>query len=184
MLLTYHELSRLVETGAITGVEPDAINAASIDIHLGDSLLVESPGLPHDSIVDLSVKGSPRLEPAEFDEERGGFLLEPARFALANTREMFFLPNDVACEFKLKSSLARAGLGHALAGWADPGFWDATLTLELLNDLSYHALLLKPGMPIGQLVFWRGELVPMERSYRARGRYNGQRDATPARSVA
>jgi hypothetical protein len=33
-------------------------------------------------------------------------------------------------ELRLKSSAARNGLDHALAGWVDPGF-DGTLTLEL-----------------------------------------------------
>ena len=40
-LLSYNELCDLVDRGVIGPVEPDCINASSIDIHLGNTLIVE-----------------------------------------------------------------------------------------------------------------------------------------------
>jgi len=178
-LLTYNRLIRMVENGVLQNATVDQVNAASIDLHLGDTLLVESYG---DVSVDLFEKDKPPMEKLQLGMG-GRWWLEPGEFALAETKEVFHLPDWVACEFKLKSSLARAGLNHVLAGWADPGFNDATLTLELINQLQKNSLGLKPGMKIGQMVFWEGEEVPREASYATRGRYNGQRGATQSKGA-
>lgn len=184
-LLTYTALCKLVGDGVVTNVMPDQVNAASIDIRLGDSMLFEDPMRTRP--VDLAAKHTPNFMPAPthpLDQEPAdAWMLWPGQFALANTLEKFYLPDDIAFEYKLKSSLARAGLEHSLAGWADPGFNDATLTLELRNVLSHHPLILRPGMRIGQLVFWRGEKVPADKSYSVTGRYNGQTVATESKGV-
>lgn len=180
-LLTYNELVELVEDGVLRNATMDQVNAASIDLHLGDTLLVEKFN-DFFGEVDLSKKESPSMTGVKTRAD-GLWWLDPGQFALADTREVFYLPDSLACEFKLKSSLARAGLNHVLAGWADPGFREATLTLELINALQAHALGLKPGMKIGQMVFWRGETVPPQQSYANRGRYNGQRGATESKGV-
>jgi len=179
-LLTHNELLELVISGVLENSAPEHVNAASIDIRMGDSLLVEQPG--RYSWCDLSKKQVPPMRLLEKDAD-GGWSLYPGDFALVNTMEVFHLPADIAAEYKLKSSLARAGLNHMLAGWVDPGFHDATLTLELKNELKHTILKLHPGMKIGQMVFWRGEPVPAHASYAARGQYNGQKDATPSRGL-
>ena len=179
MLLTYPTLRDLVRTGVLENVDENNINAASIDIRLGDSLLVES-GRP--GIVDLAEREIPDMVPLPEDAS-GAWRLRPGQFCLVNSHEIFHLPNDLAAEFKLRSSVARAGLDHALAGWADPGWHNATLTMELRNVSQNHVVLLRPGMRIGQMVFWRGEPVPQSRSYATRGRYNHQRSATESRGV-
>ena len=178
-LLTYTQLVDLVDDGVLENATTDQVNAASIDLHLGSTLLVESHG---DNHVDLSKKEAPPMMKSRCDFG-GNWWLEPGEFALAETREVFHLPDWIACEFKLKSSLARAGLNHVLAGWADPGFNNATLTLELINCLQKNSLGLKPGMKIGQMVFWQGEHVPADASYATRGRYNGQRGATQSKGA-
>lgn len=179
MLLTHPMLMDLVRSGIIQNVEDVHVNAASIDIRLGDSLLVES-GRP--GIVDLELGEIPEMRSLDPDVN-GAWRLRPGQFCLVNSCEIFNLPNDIAAEFKLRSSVARAGIDHALAGWADPGWHDATLTMELRNGTQNHTLLLRPGLRIGQMVFWRGEPVPQSRSYAARGRYNNQRSATESRGV-
>lgn len=177
-LLTYTDLLALARAGILENVSTDRINAASIDIRLGDELLIENR---RGKLVDLSKKEAPPMQPAPL--QNGAWHLRPGEFALASSIEVFHLPDDIACEFKLKSSHARAGLDHALAGWADPGFHNATLTLELRNTLQHSTLLLRPGQAIGQLVFWRGAVVPAAASYRQRGRYNGQRSPQPSKEV-
>jgi dCTP deaminase len=89
--------------------------------------------------------------------------------------EVFHLPDDVAAEFRLKSSRAREGLDQALAVWADPGWHGSVLTLELRNNRQLWPQLLWPGMKIGQMVFHLMAERPLA-SYAQTGRYNG--DAT------
>ena len=178
MLLTHNELVKLVEAGVIENFVEGSINGASIDIHLGSKVLTETSS---NNIINLAAKEN--LGMHELEMRACHWLLHPGDFVLAHTLEIFHMPDDIAAEYKLKSSLARNGLGHALAGWADPGWHNSTLTLELRNDLSRTALMLRPGMPIGQMVFWRGEAVPPHASYRNRGQYNNDRTVTPSKGV-
>ena len=93
-------------------------------------------------------KAGPHLEPVDLLDCHY-YDLAPGQFCLAATAETFYLPDNIAAEFKLKSSLARAGLNHALAGFADPGWTGSVLTLELTNTLRWHSLRLRPGMKAG-----------------------------------
>ncbi len=175
-VLSYIELVQLVEDEVISPVSYDDINAASIDIHLGDEIVVESvpSGLSIPSAIDIhkrEVFPSYKINIAA----QGHYDLAPGEFILAHTREVFNLPLDICAEFKLKSSGARTGLENALATWADNGWHGSTLTLELKNFLRWHPLRLTPGMKIGQMVFHRTVPVPMKRSYAQRGRYNNDK---------
>lgn len=180
MLLTYNELIDLVDSGAIEGVPRENINGASIDLTLGDEFMVEVPAEgPMTYCVRLADKERPNMRVV-----RGTQYLAPGQFCLAHTRERFNLPLDVAGHYMLKSSLARSGLQHLFAGFADPGWHGSTLTLELVNVLQYHTLVLEPGMKIGQMVFWRGSSpVPHEHSYAARGQYNQTETVTQSKGL-
>ena len=178
MILTYNELVRLVDTGVVEGVQPSQINGASIDVTLGRYLMVEDL---RGGRVDLSVKQAPNMRKHDLFKEP--YNLRPGEFVLAQTREVFHLPNDIAFEFKLKSSLARAGLNHLLAGFADPGWNGSVLTLEYQNVLRNHDIVLRYGIPAGQCVFYRGEPVPKERSYATVGQYNGDVEVTASKGV-
>ena len=170
-ILTYNELVALVDSGAIENVKPEYINGASTDLTLADGFLVEERPIEMPTApVCLGDKETPVMRRVE-----GHLLLAPGDFALAATEQIFHLPNDVAGHYMLKSSLARAGLQHLFAGFADPTWHGSALTLELQNVLRHHSLLLRPGDKIGQMVFWRGQPVPEEASYAKRGQYN----ATP-----
>lgn len=179
MLLSYNELVELVNDGVITA-HPDNINGASIDLTLDSLILVERNQVIK-STIDLSQKRFPEMIPLTMSEY--GFILEPQQFILASTQEVFNLPNNIAAEFKLKSSVARAGLNHCLAGFADPGWHDSKLTLELFNCLSHNSLLLKPGMKIGQMIFYRVNEVPESNSYSIKGRYNNTMQTTSSKGV-
>ena len=131
-------------------VEPfvlDLLNPASLDVVLGPYIMVEDP-----SNFDLV-----RVDISEHTEENP-WQLDPGEFVLGETRETFNLPNTISAQFVLKSSRARAGYDHALAGWADPGWAGSKLTVELKNNRRYHPLPLYPGLKIGQMVFhWMDE---------------------------
>ena len=174
MLLSYTELVELVEQGVITGVDPSAINAASIDVRLGQDLVVEEYMDHRVRPIDIHKR---ELFPHRKISlgERGYYDLHPGEFILAHTMETFNLPDNICAEFKLKSSGARTGLENALATWCDCGWHGSTLTLELKNLLRYNSLRLTPGMYIGQMIFYRVTPVPVERSYATIGRYNNDK---------
>src|SRR5208282_5817450 len=79
------------------------------------------------------------------------FTLHPGDFALAVSLEYVAVPPDFMAFVEGKSSLGRAGLIVATATQVAPGF-KGSIVLELFNSGTVP-LLLRPGMPIAQLVF-------------------------------
>lgn len=179
-LITYDELFEFHNQGIIKNIHPNQINAASIDVRLGKHIFTERP--VYSGVVDLARKTMPAMDEYIIDPE-DGYLLPPGKVVLASTMEEFNLPDDIAIEFKLKSSTGRSFLNHMLAGWGDPGWHGSNLTLEFKNDLNYNAHVLRHGMPIGQVVFWRGAKVPEEASYRTKGRYNNSKNTVQGKGV-
>lgn len=164
----------------------DNINAASVDVRLGQTFLREvrpdGVSLRPSNYVSLFDKGElPMVKETLAWGER--LYLQPGEFILAQTVEEFYLPNNIAAEFRLKSSVARAGLDQALAVWCDPGWNGSVLTIELRNNTRYHVLVLEAGMKIGQIVFFKGEPVPDEASYAVRGQYNNDKSVTANKGV-
>ncbi len=92
------------------------------------------------------------------------------------------LPPDIAGRLEGKSSLGRLGLvTHSTAGFIDPSF-EGHLTLELSN-LANLPITLYPGMPIGQIAFFRLS-SPADFGYGSRAlrsKYQGQAGPTPSR---
>ncbi len=177
-LLSYEELLALAARGIIRNVDTDAINAASIDITLGAKVLREG-GVSLDRIIRLSSRES--LQTLEVDCTNG-IRLQPGEFILAQSEQEFYLPDDISAEYKLKSSMARVGLNHALAGWCDAGWHGSVLTLEIKNWTQNHVIELKKGDKIGQMIFFHHRMVPKDKSYAARGRYNNDTETTGAKS--
>ena len=90
------------------------------------------------------------------------------------------VPIDVCGRFMLKSSRAREGLQHLLAGWIDPGWHGSVLTLELKNIRQLHPIGIWPGMRIGQVAFSKMSTV-VGFSYAETGRYNNDRTVMQSR---
>jgi dCTP deaminase len=175
-ILSYSELCELIALGVIEGADYDAVNSASIDIHLGNTILIENINTSQgpDSVLYLNKKSSLPTEKVVL-EQKGGFVMHPGQFLLAQSREVFHLPNNISAEYKLKSSMARIGLEHMNAGWCDAGWNGSVLTLELKNLTERHRIVLTEGDRIGQMVFYRHEPVPESKSYAARGSYNNDK---------
>lgn len=176
-LLSYTELCELVEQGVITDVPHEHINAASIDVCLGNDILIERAS---NRLVSLRDRQNLTMESYPIGD--GGYRLDPGEFILAHTKEMFYLPDDIVCYFKLKSSGARIGLNNLLATFCDPGWSGSVLTLELQNTTRHHSILLHAGDRVGQMVFHRVTRVPADRSYAVRGRYNNDPSVQQAKS--
>jgi len=198
-LVSYEGLVELVKANVITA-ELEDINSASIDLTLGDEIMVErrhvvdpsyvgqDTGFP---VIDISQKETLRMDKITIPED--GYVLLPGEFILATTANVFNLPDGTGIdigtgmgysgEYKLKSSMARVGLEHLNAGWADAGWHGSHLTLELKNMSQYHGLKIRAGMKIGQFVVFEHEAIPKDRSYAARGRYNKQNGVTAGKGV-
>ena len=149
--------------------DPELVNPASIDVLLGDRLMVEVEDRSELQILGIS-----------HHTQTNPYWLAPGEFCLAETREILNIPDFIAAQFVLKSSRAREGIEHLLAGWIDPGFHGSRLTLELSNARRLHSIAIWPGMKIGQLVLHKMQSIP-DRSYRETGRYNGDLGVTASR---
>jgi deoxycytidine triphosphate deaminase len=182
-LLSYNKLCDLVSKNVITNVKKDQINSSSIDITLGGKILVEKL---KDSSFDrnvISLKRRDPLEMFEHDLNAEPFQMYPNQFILAQSEQIFNLPNNISAEYKLKSSMARIGLEHMNAGWCDAGWNGSVLTLEFKNMTQNHFIELEAGVAIGQVVFFEHEPVPHDRSYAVRGRYNGDTSVSGIKAV-
>lgn len=174
-LLSYNRLCELIEQGVIQNSDFNHVNSASIDIHLGSDVLIE---VECRNLERLVLKARHKLPAYRTVITDSGLILEPSEFILAQSQEIFNLPNNISAEYKLKSSMARIGLEHMNAGWCDAGWHGSVLTLELKNMLRYHSIVLHKGDGIGQIVFFEHESVPADKSYAARGRYNQDKTVT------
>jgi len=179
MLLSYYELHELIEMGVIDA-DPENVNGTSIDVRLDRTILVELEK-KEIGIVDPSLKQS--HDTIQIEMPDSGYLMLPGQCVLASTVETFNLPPNLSCEFKLKSSMARVFLENMLATWGDPWWSNSKMTLELKNELQHNAILIKPNMKVGQMIFYRSNPVPEDRSYKVRGRYNDTTTVTASKGV-
>jgi len=152
----------------VTPFEPDLVNPASLDVRLGNHLMMEVIETPELMRIDISTKTA--------DDP---YFLLPGEICLAETIELFNLPEDISAQFVLKSSRARDFYGHMLAGWCDPGWHGSRLTLELKNERRLHPIPLYPGLKIGQMVFHLMSSTPAK-SYTLTGHYNNHLTVMPA----
>lgn len=159
-ILSDWQIQNRCHDGLVVPFDAELLNPASLDVRLGNNLLIESAE-------------STELKPYPLHDhtEQSPYLLIPGQFVLADTAETFNIPDDLAAEFRLKSSRAREGLDQALAVWIDPGWHGSVLTIELRNNRQLHPIKLWPGMKIGQIVFHIMSARPV-RSYAQTGKYN------------
>lgn len=163
MILSDHDIKKaLAEKRIIIDpLFPDAIQPASVDLHLGKVFLV------FDTVrfteIDVKKPVAELMKRVEIAEDEP-FILHPNQFALGVTVERTGFTDDIVGRLEGKSSLGRIGIIiHATAGYIDPG---NTLhpTLELSNlsplpvklyyrmpiaQMSYHILSSKADMPYG-----------------------------------
>ena len=100
--------------GLVDPYDPELVNPASLDLRLGDHLLIES--CEH-GFVRYDLSAHSEADPYE---------LKPGQFVLAPSVETINLPPYLVGEVRLKSSMARRGLEHLNAGYCDPG-WNLSL---------------------------------------------------------
>jgi dCTP deaminase len=166
MLLNGQEIWNKIEEGALKYADPSKVNSSSIDLALGFDFKTLKGG----ETIDLTKKEKPSY--IDLDLNRDGKIeFKPGMFLLASTREEFNLPNNLTTECKLRSSVARIGIDHFLATWADAGFHGSNLTLEFMNH-STNTYLISPEMYMVQLIFHQHNPVDKEYGYDIKGGYN------------
>jgi dCTP deaminase len=147
----------------------DQVSGSSIDIRLGRKILIERHAV-RPRIVDY--RSRQQLEMYEVELGEDGYILEPGEFILAHSMEVLDIPGTASALLRSKSSMGRIGFEHADAGWIDPGFHGA-LTFEFCNITRYHAIRIRPGDAVGQLILFEHSHVGQDHLYSNRGRYGG-----------
>jgi dCTP deaminase len=151
---------------------------ASIDLHLGDVLLVWPDWVRRDPREDQTGRWQRVDLEADFDRESEPYwLIRPGRRYLAATHERIEIRPDCAGQIGARSSWGRDGLAviQGPAGWLDPGYVGfPTLELAVVGS----DLVLWPGAAICQLIIFR-LTTTAERPYR--GKYQSDQAPTPSR---
>ena len=167
MILSDRTLQALAANGLVEPFISENLQGSSIDLTLGETIKIEAPKL------DGAIT---KASWASEDIARSPYHLAPGEFILAHTQETVTIPEGCAAMVLLRSSAARAGYEHSLAGWCDPGF-SGQLTLELRSNLRYHHLPVEAGMRLCQLVVHKLDEQAVS-LYGLRGSYQGQTGAT------
>lgn len=142
------------------GIDPSCINPHSADVRLGSKIIEMQDGQP-DRIHTL--------QPGQV------FTFEPGKFYLAETLEELRIPVTHRAQILLKSSTARKGLNHLMAGYLDAGFI-GVVTLEFVAHITGT---FQQGQRIMQVEFAKLSGVP-EKPYSVTGRYMNQKGVQKA----
>lgn len=177
-MLVDHEIFDALASGEII-VGPDdgvysRIQPASLDVRLGQNFLT----LDRHAVSEIDPKKDSGPHWLARTVPMGDcFTVHPGELVLAATLERIGLSDSLLARVEGKSSLGRLGvLVHATAGYIDPGWAEAPITLEISTVIGVPVKLY-PGMPIGQLAFERVSAVTSAYS----GKYVGQHGPTPSR---
>lgn len=163
------------------GYNPDHCQPASVDLCLNE--VKTHPPIPDGWLRSLFVTLG--ILPKRFDYNRmvrqepvdGHYEFLPGQFYLCSTLEYLFVPLTHCAFINMRSSLARQGLGHKMAGYIDPGF-DGQVTLELETTVPIRV---RYRDRVVQAIYAR-LTEPTTRPYS--GKYKGQMGATEAYETA
>ena len=150
---------------AISPFRESQLNPASYNLTIGTKGFIESPLIGPARTAD-------GLRSVDLTQ---GFTLPPGGWILTDVEELISIPSNIEAQVILRSSAARKGWDHALAGFVDPGYGlgnPSRLTLEFVNCLKYHSLHIQTGMEMVQIKFSLLAEVP-DRGYDQTGRYHG-----------
>lgn len=146
-----------IDQNLVEPFDEELLNPCSIDIRVGATAKLRIVG----GWIDINLE--------KYDQNYP-YMMNPGDRVLVASLETFNFPDDIAGQFRLKSSRGREFYEHMEAGWLDPGWHGSKLTMEIIaHDVS--PLPLYPSLRMGQIIFFQLENLP-EKSYREIGRYN------------
>jgi dCTP deaminase len=169
MILSNREIQAALDAGRLI-IEPQPrprqanpgeycpFDTHSVDLTLGPEISIPEKGpYSYDLVASGLAQFIGRNSQKKVLDAIQPFALAPNQFVLAMTREVVGLPippdgdSCLAARIEGKSSRARCGvLVHFTAPTVHHG-WNGPLTLEMIN-LGPVPFLLRPGMPIAQLI--------------------------------
>lgn len=160
------ELKQFIAAGGIHNCPFDLVNPASVNLEVGDSARIEMPITNGQGVIIGS-----SMEPLDLRNfsQRKPYMLAPGAFLLTDVKQVLRLPADYEAQVILRSSAARAGFDHALAGYVDPSYC-GRLTLEFVNCRRYQHLGVYPGQQLVQLRIYKLPEPPSV-GYDRTGRY-------------
>lgn len=179
MVLSDRDIRTALEQGRIKITpSPDLdkqLGSISVDFRLGNTFMVfeHSKFSYIDPRQPQSIGDAMRTITVEDDD---AFIMQPGDFALASTKEILELPDNLLGRLEGRSSIARLGITvHSTAALFEPG-WVGTATMELSN-LGRMAVALYPGMRICAFSFQQVS-SPVTIPYRDKigNKYAGQID--------
>lgn len=149
MVLTKNYILKNLDKFVLENVTEQQFSQNSIDLSLGEYVFVRVDSCPKNELVKNSFEWN-GVEYAKISIKES-ITLKPGMFALAYTDEWVGAKanTNICWQFLLKSTAARLGLDHNLAGWVETGYF-SPLCLELHSHLPID---LKYGDLIGQAVF-------------------------------
>lgn len=168
MILCDFQIKAEIERGTlkISPFDESLINPSSLDVRLG-------PGFSEVTPSYVNIDPTDPLTFKTVEVSRGSYVLKPGHMVLSTLAEHITLPADISATLKGKSSLARLGLDNSSYGaWLDPG-WGGDLVIELANHGNWP-IVLKSGMKIGQLVFYKHCPARVPYNKKPTSRYMGQ----------
>ena len=164
MILSDTSLNTLAQNGLVSPYNPKHLSPCSIDLTLANTISVES----------CDDKNGPWCK-VNIDD---GYQIAPKQFFLASTEEVITIPNDCCGQIVLRSSAARAGIDHCLAGFIDSG-WHGQITLEFTNQLQLSQFRVETGQRLVQLLVHKLNQT-VNTSYAIKGNYQNQQGVTPS----
>jgi len=172
MILNDEDLWELVKLGYLP--EDVTIGPSSVDLTLDGVFLRPKPQKYGPSSLYYTQRMTESLHYQRIEKDR--YLLKPAEFVLATTKEKVRIPNYLAASVAGRSSVGRLGVQVQNAGFIDAGF-EGQITLELHNQ-TFYSIELLAGVRICQLVFYK---MTNESRNPYRGKYLHQSGPTGSR---
>lgn len=126
----------------------------------------------HDTVIDCFFSGSIQQKILHISDT-AHFTFMPHHFYLCSTVEYIKVPITHCAFVQMRSSWARKGLGHKMAGFIDPGF-EGQITLELTVDVP---VVISQGERVVQIAY---ALLTRPTTAPYGGKYQGQQGPTAA----
>lgn len=166
------------ESIVIDPLFPNAIQGATVDLHLGRHFLVFQPSSL--KFLDLAQPMEDHMKEVTLNKNHREFILHPHKFALGITEELVGTDLAHCCKIDGISSIARAGIFvHITASNINPGH-KLHITLELFNGLEVPVAL-HWGMPIAQMEFYKLQ-TPLTDEHEYKGHFAATNKKSPTAS--
>lgn len=169
MILSDLEIIKEIKNGNII-LEPfniENVQPASVDLKLGNTLKI---------YIDEVLDPKKENQTTEIVIPEEGFIMNPGELYLSSCAENIGISSKLGALVLAKSGIGRLGIDVIVgpAGWTDPGFGNNIPSSLVLEMRATRPVLIYPGMPICQMLFYRIDGVVAKPYGREGSKYQGQ----------